>query len=328
MLVEFLLLAVGLAMIIKGGDWFVAASVRSAEFLRMPRVVIGSTLVSLTTTAPELVVSIMAGSRGESALAVGNAIGSCVCNIGLILGVMATLKHIDVHPRALRTPLLTMFGFGFLLLIMTLNLRLSRWGGGLLVLLGVSYFAFDFIRHKRDTKPADIVEARAIEEEVIGQSRLLRTRVGTAMQFALGAAVVVVGSRFLVDAAVQIAGALGISSIFIGLTVIAVGTSLPELITAITSSRRNVSDLAVGNVLGANIANLSLIVGSAAAIQEVAMDRATQLYNFPALLIMMALLFQVLRSDHRVTRREGLLLLASYGVYITGLVLLTMLQRQ
>ena len=142
------------------------------------------------------------------------------------------------------------------------------------------------------------------------------------------AAVVVVGSRFLVDAAVQIAGALGISSILIGLTLIAVGTSLPELITAITSARRNVSDLAVGNVLGANIANLSLIVGSAAAIQEVTMDRATQLYNFPALLIMMALLFQVLRSDHRVTRREGLLLLASYSVYVTGLVLLTMLQRQ
>src|SRR5436190_20367075 len=110
MFYDTLLLLAGLVLIIKGGDLFVAAAVRIAEFLRMPRVVIGSTLVSLTTTTPELIVSLTAGLKGESGLAVGNAIGSVICNIGLILGITAMIKHVDIHFRALRKPLVVMFG--------------------------------------------------------------------------------------------------------------------------------------------------------------------------------------------------------------------------
>ncbi len=327
MTLNLVMLLGGLVLIIKGGDWFVTAAVRLAEFLRMPRVVIGSTLVALATTTPELVVSIMAGLKGESGLAVGNAVGSVICNIGLILGVTATLKHVDVHPGALRLPLLLMFGLGGLLFLMTLDLRLSRAQGVTLLCLGMAYFVFDFVKSFRDREPADAREAAAIEEELVGGRRFLETRAGAVLQFLGGAGVVVVGSRLLVDGAVNVASALGIPSIIIGLTIVAIGTSLPELVTAITSARQNVSDLSVGNVLGANIANLSLIVGTAAILQDVAVDRATQLFNFPAMLVMMVLLAIFLRTDRRLTRGEGIALLAAYGLYLAVLVGITLAGR-
>jgi cation:H+ antiporter len=323
-LIDCLLLLLGLALIIKGGDWFVAAAVRVAEFLRMPRVVIGSTLVSLATTTPELVVSLVAGSRGESGLAVGNAVGSCICNIGLILGVAAACKPVEVHPPALRTPLLAMFGFGALLLVMTLDLTLSRWQGLVLIAGGLGYFSYDFLRHARSTEPAAPATSQGVPEEAVpGRWAWLQSKRGSLVQFLAGAGVLVVGSRLLVGAAVKVAGALGIPSILLGLTVVAVGTSLPELITAVTSSRKNVSDLAIGNVLGANVANLTFIVGTAAVLSEVRMSRPTQLFNFPAMLVMFGLLLWMLLTDRRVTRREGVTLLVCYSLYLSGLVLLT-----
>jgi cation:H+ antiporter len=320
MLPQALLLLAGLLLIIKGGDLFVSAAVRIAEFMRMPHVVVGSTLVSLATTTPELVVSVMAGAKGESGLAVGNAVGSVICNIGLILGVAATIKHVDVHPQVLRTPLVAMLACAVGLFLMTLDLELARWQGMVLLALGAGYFAWDFLQHARDRKRADIVEATDIEQTVAGRFPWFHTRMGTAVQFALGAGIVVFGSRLLVDAAVNVAAALGIPPIIIGLTVVAVGTSLPELVTAVTSSRKSVSDLAVGNVLGANIANLTLVVGTAATLHAVRMDRFTQLFNFPAMLAMMGLLLGMMVTGRRVTRREGVTLLVVYGAYLTALV--------
>ena len=324
MLLEMLMLMGGLALIVRGGGFFVAAAIRLAEFLRMPRVVIGSTLVSLATTTPELVVSIMAGLRGESGLAVGNAVGSCICNIGLILGVTASLRQVEVHFRVLRTPLIAMVGVGVLLSLMTVDLSLARWQGAVLLAGGVAYFVWDFGHHWRERKPAAVAEATAIKKEKSAADwAWVKTRTGTVVQFVAGALVVVAGSKLLVDGAVGLAGRLGVSSMVIGLTVVAVGTSLPELVTAVTSSRQSVSDLAVGNVLGANIANLTLIVGTATWIQSVDLDRLTQLFNFPALLAMMALLCWMLWTDRRVTRREGAILLVVYGVYLAALVGIT-----
>lgn len=324
MLTDLVLLFAGLFLIIKGGDLFVAAAVRLAEFLKMPRVVIGSTLVSLATTSPELTVSIMAGVKGEPGLALGNAVGSCICNIGLILGVTAAIKHVDVHPRALRTPLTAMFGFGALVFLMTLDLELVGWQGIVLLAGGVFYFTWDFWQHWRDRKPADVREAGAIEKELAAARwRWFLTGPGTTVQFAGGALIVVCGSHLLVEGASGAAVRLGIPSMIIGLTLVAVGTSLPELITAITSSRKSVSDLAVGNVLGANIANLTFIVGTAAVIHRVTLDRLTQVFNFPAMLGIMLLLLWMLLTDRRVTRREGAILLVTYGIYIAVVAVLT-----
>jgi cation:H+ antiporter len=325
MLPDVLLLLGGLVLIIKGGDWFVTAAVRIAEFLRMPRVVIGSTLVSLATTTPELVVSIVAGLRGESGLAVGNAVGSVICNIGLILGTTALLKSVEIHRRALLPALLTMGALGLALLLMTLDLQLSRLQGGLLVAAGLAYFITDFWRNLRDRKPADVSEAAAIKAELTAHRPFLETRAGAFTQFLVGAAVVVVGSRLLVDGAVAVAARLAIPAIIIGLTIVAIGTSLPELVTAITSARKNVSDLSVGNVLGANIANLSLIIGTAALIREVPLDRSTQLTNFPFMVAVMGLLAVLLWTRSSLSRREGWVLIAVYVGYLITITTLALL---
>ncbi len=322
MLADLVILVLGLALIIKGGEWFVGASVRTAEWLRMPRVVIGSTLVSLATTTPELVVSVMAGSKGEPGLAVGNAVGSCICNVGLVLGVTAAMRQVDVHLKMLRVPLIAMFGFGALLFLMTFDLGLPRWQGAVLVACGLGYFVYDFVHHARGASPVIAAEAGAIEQCVGGRLAWLQSRRGSIAQFLAGAGVVIVGSRLLVDAAVRVAAGLGIPSIIVGLTVIAVGTSLPELVTAVTSSRKRVSDLAVGNVLGANIANLTIVVGVAAMMSEVTMRRATQVVNFGAMLAVFGLLLWMLVNDRRVSREEGVALLVSYSVYLCALVFL------
>jgi cation:H+ antiporter len=308
---QLVLLAIGLGVIIKGGDLFVSSAVRIAETLRLPKVVIGGTLVSLATTTPELVVSIMAGNTGESGLALGNAVGSCVCNICLILGATAAIKKINVHLPSLRSALISMFLFGVALFAMTTDLILSKNQGLLLIASGLAYFGYDFFRHSRQRDASVVSEANAIEAAAVRRIPWFETGWGAGTQFLFAATIVIVGSKLLVNSAVKIAAALGISSMVIGLTVVAVGTSLPEFITALTSSRKAVSDLAVGNILGANIANLSLIVGTAAALQEVRMDRATQLFNFPALLVAMILLLYVLMTDGCVTRRQGALLLTA-----------------
>jgi len=215
---------------------------------------------------------------------------------------------------------------------MSLDLRPARWQGAVLILGGLVSFIYDFVHHARDTKPADVAEAREIKAAVGGTVGKWfgwwHGKAGSGLQFLLGAGIVVVGSRFLVDAAVNLASALGIPSIIIGLTVIAVGTSLPELLTAVMSSRTNASDLAVGNVLGANIANLTFIVGTAAMMSEVTLRRETQLLNFLAMLAVFWLLLWMLLNDRKVSRKEGVALLLTYSLYLCGLVLLTALLKQ
>lgn len=321
MVIELLMLAGGLALVVKGGEFFVAAALRIAEFLRLPRVVVGSTLVSLATTTPELAVSVMAGLHGESGLAIGNAVGSCVCNIGLILGVTGLLATVQVRWRTLRVPFAVMFGLGLALVVMTLDRTLSLGEGLVLIGLGVGYFVVDFWRHWKDRSGPSDAEAAAIEEDrSTARWGWVRTPTGSAVQFVVGALIVVAGSRLLVDGASGVALRLGIPAIVVGLTVVAVGTSLPELVTAITSSRRAVGDLAVGNVLGANIANLSIIVGTAASIHAVGLDRMTQLISFPAMMVVMVALLPLLLSKRGLGRPQGLALLGMYTAYLGGVV--------
>ena len=243
-----------------------------------------------------------------------------VAGHGLILGLMGVLREVETHPRVLRLPLLAMLGCGSLVFLASWNLRLARWEGVILLCLGAGYFLHDFRRHYRSTRPAEWVEAVQIESGWLHGQRWLSHPWGTAAQFGLGAILVVGGSKLLVDSAVMLATALGVPAMIIGLTAVALGTSLPELVTAITSSRRNVSDLAVGNLLGANVANLTLIIGSAAVVHPVAMTRAVQLLNFPGLLAGTVLAFYFLYSGRRLSRREGLWLLGFYGVYLAVVV--------
>lgn len=319
MWLNVLLLLVGLALIIKGGDLFVASSIRIAELLRVPRVLIGSTLVSLATTSPELTVSVTASLRGEPGLAIGNAVGSCIANIALVIGTVAVLQPVVVRPEPLRVPFWIMIGLGVLVFGMTGDLRLGFWRGLPLVLLAAGYVAFDFWRHKVGAVPAEADEADAVAEQLVGSQR---TGLGSTLVFVGGAAMVILGSRLLVDSGIVIAAALGVPPIVIGLTAVAVGTSLPEYVTAVASTLKGASDLSLGNILGANILNLGLVVGASAMIHEVNMSRTIHLYNFPVMLFVMGLLGFGLIRWQRLTRFGGWALLAVYAGYVAGLATL------
>lgn len=306
-----LLFALGVALVVKGGDLFVSSSVAIAAHARLPRVLIGSTLVSLATTAPELTVSATASFRGQSGLAIGNAVGSAIANIGLILGVLCLLHPLAVRARDFRVPAFVMLGAGILLTVLTIPLRLERWAGGLLLACGLAFLAVDYLRHR---------VGRAEAQENADTPTMGLRKAG--VMFAIGAATVIGGSRLLCDNGVVLARMIGIPPMVIGLSLVAIGTSLPELVTAITAARKGVPDLSLGNVLGANILNVTLVSGLAATIRPLTMTRGMQLYNFPAMLAIFILLLVLARTGRRLTRKEGGILLGVYVLYLVGLFML------
>jgi len=313
-LTTVLLFSLGVAIIIYAGDVFVTASVAIAKHARIPRAVIGGTLVSLATTAPELTVSATASFQGNPGLAVGNAVGSVICNIGLIVGLLCVLHPLDVRERDFRFPALYMLGSGVLLTGLTVSLRLGRPRGALLMAVGLAYLAIDTIRHRRMAE-----DAGAADEGKDGPGWSMRKSV---LSFLAAAGAVVLGSRLLSDNGVELATLLGVPPMVIGLTLVAVGTSLPELVTAVAAARKGVPELSLGNVVGANILNITLITGVSGVIHPLTMTRKTQLYNFPAMLVVILLLLVQARTGGKLTRREGWVFLLFYGFYVGGLFLL------
>jgi cation:H+ antiporter len=314
-LLVIVLFGLGVALVIKGGDLFVTTSVSIAAHARVPKILIGGTLVSLATTGPELAVSLTASLRGNPGLAIGNAVGSAICNVGLILGVLCVLHPMDVRPREFRLPAAAMMLGGVLLACLTVGLKLGRTSGAVLLAYAGIYLVTDFVRQKRE---ADKLGDHGLSPEEAPKLTLRKS----IWLFIVGAGLVIVGSRLLADSGVVIAKALGVPPMIVGLTLVAMGTSLPELVTAIHAARIGVPELSLGNVVGANIMNVTLIAGGSAAIHPLQLTRATQLYNFPAMLVIFGALVWLSYTEQRLTRNEGWLLLSLYGLYIAGLFVL------
>lgn len=316
MWIEALLFALGIGLIFKGSDFFVDSSVAIAERTGLPRVVIGGTLVSLATTTPEITTSIVSGVDKVSDLAIGNALGSVAANLGLILAVAAVIRPFKLPSVEFRWRALALLGFSLLLFLLTPDLSLPRWRGLLLVSLGVAYLFVDYRRGRNSYKRR--AAAAAIEIADVKNQSVRRI----VFLFLFGLAMVVSGSILLVNSSTAVAADLGVPPMFIGLTMVAIGTSLPELATALTAIRKRVFDLSVGNLIGANVLNLTLVTGIAAAIHPAAISRLTQLYTFPAILVILTVFFLLVRTRNRLVRREGLLLVALYVAFIVGLTAL------
>jgi len=312
-----LLFALGFALIIKGGDYFVGSSVAIARYARLPRIVVGTTIVSIATTSPEFIVSTTASLNGQPGIAIGNAVGSAILNIGLILAVVCMIRPIPVKRREFRVPSLALLAAAALLTILTIRLTLSRISGFVLLTLGLTYLFFDYFRHKR--APSQKIEDESATVPLDTRMRTLRRAV---LFFMLGLGMVAGGSKLMIDSAVEIAEALGVSPIFIGLTLIALGTSLPELVTAVASVRKGVTDLSLGNIVGAGLLNCTVVTGTAAAIYPLRMSRITQVYNLPALLVIVGTLIVLARAGGRLSRSDGTILLTVYLAYVIGLIVL------
>lgn len=297
---------IGLYLTMRGGDQFVDAAARLAEASGIPRFVVGATLVSLCTTAPELTVSVLATLRGSTDLAVGNAVGSAACNTGLILGLSALLAPAAFQAREARTKGGLMLGATILLGCMAADGLLNP--GEALGLLAVLFaFLAMNLQGAASGRPDSSVRRFAPGE-----------RGRTIMQFVLGGAAVVLGAKLMVDHGVILARMLGVPESVIGLTLVALGTSLPELMTALAAIRRREGTLSAGNIVGANIIDLTLVLPASAAagggVLPVSTD--TFLRDLPFTVTLMALAMLPPMFAGRLRRAQGALLLAVYGAYV------------
>lgn len=310
MLIQIVLFLLGLILVLKGGNVFVDSSTAITSLLRVPRFIIGGTIVSLATTSPEFIVSATASYMGDSGIALGNALGSVIANIGLIVGVTAILTPVSVELLSFKRRCLWMLILTLFVFIFAWNSIISRWGGLFLVLSAIAYLILNIVKANWERQKNYLMTEQP--EEAISISKSI-------LYFIIGIILVIAGSWLLVNAGIAIATALKIPSILIGLTAVAVGTSLPELITAITSAKKKVADLSISNIIGANILNLSLIVGTAAIIHPLTIDKITRNYAFPWVFIMIIGMMLVFWRTGKITKIAGISLLFLYVIYMIGL---------
>ena len=310
----YLLLIVGLILLVAGGEGFVRGSVAIAEKLGMSSLLIGLTLVGFGTSLPELVTSVQAALDGAPGIAVGNVVGSNIANILLILGITALIYPIVVDKAVLRRDgsvlVLALLAALGIVLIGTLG----RIAGLVLVALLISYIVFSYFADRRAQASASI----AAEVEATGGKQ----SVLVSILFVIGGlALTVLGARLLVSSAVEIATALGVSETIIGLTVVAIGTSLPELVTSIIAALRRHTDLALGNIIGSNIFNVFSILGITALIQPIPVPDEIIRLDIWVMLGATALLLGFSYTQREIVRWEGGVLLALYAGYIGWLAL-------
>ena len=304
------LFALGLLLIIKGGDWFVDAAVWIANATGIPKFISGATVVSLATTRPELTVSVTGVIDGELDMAVGNAIGSVTANIGLIMGISlvclpAVIKRSQFWPKAV------------LMVAASALLWLTCSGGeltlteGLLLLVIFALFIYDNIRSAKQNISSE--ERESVDKKALPKMLLL---------FVLGIAAIVVGSQLLIDYGCKIAVLLGVPSAIIGVTMVAIGTSLPELVTTITAIAKKESSMSIGNIIGANVIDLTLILPICSMVAGGGLKIAEQSYalDMPVCLGVGLLAILPPLITGKLHRWQGVLLLLCYAAYVAVLV--------
>ena len=301
----------GFVFLVWGADRFVHGAAATARNLGVSPMIIGLTIVGIGTSAPEILVSAIAAWQGNPALGVGNALGSNITNIALVLGATALITPLLVKSETLRREYPVMFSIMLLALVLLIDGEMSRLDGWILMLglgLMILWMVLQGLRRDHDPMEAEY------EQEIprISTSRAL-------LWLAVGMILLLGSSRALVWGAVNIAHALGISDLIIGLTVVAVGTSLPELAASVISALRKEPDIAIGNVIGSNMFNLLAVLGLPGVIMPHALEPELLSRDFPYMIGLSIALFAMaygFKGDGRLNRWEGLLLLLAYFAYL------------
>lgn len=304
MVIQLALLALGFVLLVKGADWFVDGAASVAAKLGIPQLVIGLTIVAMGTSAPEAAVSLTAAFHGNADITIGNVVGSNIMNVLVILGLAAMICPMAVAKLTVFVDIpvtlvmsLVLFGLGF-------DGSISRLDAAILLVLFIGYLSYLFLMTKKG-----LISGESEEEVAKIQS------VPKALLFtALGLALIIVGSSFAVDAASAIAKMLGLSERFIGLTIVALGTSLPELFTSVAAAMKKNPDMAIGNIVGSNIFNILFIVGLSGMVIPVPFASAFRFDTLVAAATMLLLLLLSL-PNRRLGRIDGFILLMGYMAY-------------
>lgn len=309
MLVPSLLILLSCLILFAGAELLVRGGASLALKLGLTPLLVGLTVVAFGTSMPELIVSLKAAFLGQSDIAIGNVVGSNLFNIAIILGLSAVVFPITTHLQILRWDAPVLLGVTLLVPLTFLDGVVSRLEGGILVLAAIAYTWWAIRMAKKD-------QAQGHEAHVDIPEIKERGSVFTdILKIVGGLVVLVLGSRLLVDNAVVIAKSLGVSEAIIGLTVIAAGTSMPELATSVVAAFRKQSDIALGNVLGSNLFNLLFVLGGSSLIHPVATSGLKPV-DLWMMIGLTAVLVPMLATGKRLSRSEGLLLVAGYGGYL------------
>lgn len=316
---SILVLAAGFFMLAKGADWFVDGAAGIATKLKIPQLVIGLTIVAMGTSAPEAAVSISAALQGNGAITVGNVVGSNILNILIILGISASITALAVSKSTIKVDIPVMLGATALLLVFGLNGTIVWWEGLLILILFALYLTYLFVDAKKSAKKEQQSEEKENAELEIKLQKphfLLKSII-----FAIiGLALIILGSEFSVEAATRIAKIAGLSDRFIGLTVVALGTSLPELFTSVSAAIKKNADIAIGNIVGSNIFNILFIVGLTAVITPVTFESGFIIDTVIAFAAAIMLLLFSLKGS-MLRRWGGIVMLLSYAGYFVYILI-------
>ena len=304
---QLLLLALGFALLVKGADWFVEGASGIADKFKIPQLVIGLTIVAMGTSAPETAVSITAALKGNADIAVGNVVGSNILNIFIILGISSAITAIAVAKTTVRYEIPIMLAITVLLLIFGVNGgSICLWEGAVFLICFAGYLGYMFVMVKRGEMQSEVIEST---ERPIWKLLL--------MSF-IGLAFIVLGSDVTVDAATALAKAFGMSEKFIGLTIVALGTSLPELFTSVIAARKGKADIAIGNIVGSNIFNILFVLGVSALILPIPFEISFVTDCLVAIAAGVVLWLCVFRKK-KLVRFDGILMLICYAAYFVFL---------
>ena len=310
-------------MLYFGAEWLVKGSSSLARGLGISPIVIGLTVVAFGTSAPELVISVVSSIQGKSMIAVGNVIGSNICNIALILGLAAVFHPITCNRSVVRRDIPIMLGISLYLLLLTLNSRLGRIEGATLVggILLYIYFNYSVSLKESRQDPGNGAKDHDISTEEVQR---IASRSRQIFLIVVGIAGVVVGAQIVVDCAVKLMTILGVSEKFIGLTLVAFGTSLPELATSVIAALKKEMDISIGNLVGSNVFNILAVLGVASLMNPISIKggfvQSGLLIDYLVMFLSSLLVWLMMRKTCTLTLKNGFILLLFYAGYIIYLM--------
>ncbi len=310
---------IGFVLLYFAAEWLVKGSSSLARSLGVTPIVIGLTVVAFGTSAPELVVSLISSIQGKSMIAVGNVVGSNICNIALVLGLSAVFNPIKSDPSVVRRDIPIMLAISLYLLLLTLNSRLGRIEGATLFVGIILYTFMNYYLAKKETVGAAEIES---ELEEIG---FIASRPKQLVMIGAGIVGVVGGAQIVVENAVLIMKILEVDEKFIGLTIVAFGTSLPELATSVVAAIRGEMDISIGNLVGSNVFNIMSVLGLAALVRPIPIPggfiESGLWIDYLVMMFTSFLPWLMMRKDFTVKRSGGFILLLCYGCYLTYLII-------
>jgi cation:H+ antiporter len=315
---------IGLLMLYFGADWLVKGSSSLAQSLGLKPLVIGLTVVAFGTSAPELVISVVSSIEDKSMIAVGNVIGSNICNIALVLGMTALILPIQSQRSVIRRDIPIMLFISLYLLLISLNSKITRLEGASLFVGIILYTYYNYYFAIKESRQG-LVEESLHLESAVKKIEYITSRTQQIVWIVVGIASVIIGAEALINSAVAIMKVFGVSEKFIGLTIVAFGTSLPELSTSVVAAMRKEMDISIGNLVGSNVFNILSVLGAASLVRPIPIPggfiASGLLVDYFVMMLISFLPWLMMRKTCTLKRRDGAILLICYVTYIVYLII-------